>query len=299
MDKKLVQSVFLSVSRAFPHKTAITEPNRSISFEQLNQYANQAASQIIQHGVKNGDVVGLLIEASIDYVIAMLAVLKAGGIFMPIDPETPKKRLGFIIDKTSPKLVITNKPEFAGIFSDYPVAVALLATSPHESALEPEVAVDGNDSAYIIFTSGSTGFPKAIEGQHKGLSHFIHWEMKTFALTESTQVAWLAPPTFDVSLRDIFVPLLSGGTLVIPDAELRKKSAYLPAWLADNKITLMHCVPSLFRMLTREFQESDSSNALPDLQRILLAGEPLYAKDVMAWRELFGERIATAKHESL
>ncbi|TRW90360.1 non-ribosomal peptide synthetase [Candidatus Methylobacter oryzae] len=291
MDKKLVQSVFLGVSRAFPHNTAISEPNRNISFEHLNQCANQAAAQLLQHGVKNGDVVGLLIEASIDYVIAMLAVLKAGGIFMALDPDTPKKRLEFIIDKTAPKRVITNKPEFVEIVSGYPVAVTMLATSLHETALEPEVVVDGNDSAYIVFTSGSTGFPKAIEGQHKGLSHFIHWEMKTFGLTETTRVAWLAPPTFDVSLRDIFVPLLSGGTLVIPDAELRKKTAYLPTWLTDNKVTLMHCVPSLFRMLTREFQEHNSSNALPGLQRILLAGEPLYAKDVIAWRELFGERI--------
>ncbi|MGZ4955727.1 MAG: amino acid adenylation domain-containing protein, partial [Methylobacter sp.] len=291
MDKKLVQSVFLSVSRAFPQNTAISEPNRNISFEQLNQCVNQAALQIAVHDIKSGDVVGLLIGASIDYVIAMLAVLKVGGIFMPLDPETPKKRLEFIFDKTAPKLIITNKPEFAEIVSDYSVAVTMLATPQQETALEPEVVVDGNDSAYIVFTSGSTGFPKAIEGQHKGLSHFIHWEMKTFELTEATRVGWLAPPTFDVSLRDIFVPLLSGGTLVIPDPELRKKTSYLPTWLTDNKVTLLHCVPSLFRMLTKEFQDTAKLNALPDLRRILLAGEPLYAKDVTAWRELFGERI--------
>lgn len=292
MDKKLVHSVFLNVSRMFPQNTAVSEPNRNISFEQLNQCANQAASRIIaDHNIKPGDVVGLLMGPGIDYAIAMLAVLKSGGVFMPLDPDTPKKRLEFIIDKTAPKLVITNKPEFTEIVSDYPVAVTMLATSHQGTAPEPDVVVDGNDSAYIVFTSGSTGFPKAIEGQHKGLSHFIHWEIKTFELTENSRVAWLAPPTFDVSLRDIFVPLLSGGTLVVPDPELRKKTSYLPTWLADRKITLMHCVPSLFRMLTKEFQESGGANALPDLQRILLAGEPLYAKDVTAWRELFGERI--------
>lgn len=291
MDKKLVQSVFLHVSRVFPKNTAITEPNRHISYGQLNQCVNQTALRLAEQGIKNGDVVGLLIGAGIDYVVSMLAVLKVGGIFMPIDPDTPKKRLEFIIDKTAPKLIITNKPEFTGIVADYPVAVAILSALQQGAASEPEIIVDGNDSAYIVFTSGSTGFPKAIEGQHKGLSHFIHWEMKTFGLTENTRVGWLAPPTFDVSLRDIFVPLLSGGTLVVPDPELRKKISYLPAWLAENNVTLLHCVPSLFRMLSKELQDSGDSKPLPDLQRILLAGEPLYAKDVMAWRELFDERI--------
>ena len=289
MDKKLVQSVFLSVSRTFPYNTAISEPDKNISYEQLNQYVNQAALQIAEYDIKNGDVVGLLIGASIDYVVAMLAVLKVGGVFMALDPETPKKRLEYIIHKTSPKLIITHKSELAELVANYPTPVTNLKISPQQSAVEPEILVDGDDSAYIVFTSGSTGFPKAIEGQHKGLSHFIHWEMKAFELTETARVAWLAPPTFDVSLRDIFAPLLSGGTLVIPDPELRKKASYLPTWLADNKITLLHCVPSLFRLLMKE--DLAATNLLPDLQTVLLAGEPLYAKDVMAWRELVGERI--------
>ncbi|MEI6145688.1 MAG: amino acid adenylation domain-containing protein [Methylococcales bacterium] len=289
MDKKLVQSVFLSVSRTFPHNTAISEADRNISYEQLNHCINQAALQIAEYDIKNGDVVGLLIGASIDYVIAMLAVLKVGGVFMAIDPETPKKRLEYIIQKTSPKLIITHKPELNELVADYSITTTILKTSPEQIASEPDVLVDGDDSAYIVFTSGSTGYPKAIEGQHKGLSHFIHWEMKTFELTQNTRAAWLAPPTFDVSLRDIFAALLSGGTLVIPDPELRKKASYLPTWLADNKITLLHCVPSLFRLLMKE--DLAATNLLPDLQTVLLAGEPLYAKDVMAWRDLVGERI--------
>ncbi|MDD5753216.1 MAG: amino acid adenylation domain-containing protein [Methylococcales bacterium] len=287
MDKKLVHSVFLHSSQTFPNNTAIAETNRNISYVQLNQYANQIAASLIEKGIQKGDVVGLLIGTSIDYVVAMLGVLKAGAIFMPLDSETPKKRLDFIIEKTAPKLIITNNPELA---ADYSVPVTLLHEFQPEISSEPEVVVDGNDSAYIIFTSGSTGFPKAIEGQHKGLSHFIHWEMKTFELNENSRICWLAPPTFDVSLRDIFVPLLSGGTLVIPDTEARKKTSYLPTWLAENKITLLHCVPSIFRVLIKEFQDSPHLH-LPDLKKVLLAGEPLYAKDVMAWRELFGERI--------
>ena len=94
VDKKLVQSVFLQVSQNFPHNIAITEPNRQISYAELNQWVNQTAAKLIILGIKKGDVVGLLISASMEYVVAMLAVLKVGGIFLPIEPETPRKRLG-------------------------------------------------------------------------------------------------------------------------------------------------------------------------------------------------------------
>lgn len=287
MDKKLVHSVFLHISQAFPHHTAISEVNGNISYENLNQYVNQIAVLLIEQGIQKGDVIGSSIDPSIDYVASMLAVLKVGAIFMPLDAETPKKRLAFVFEKTAPKQIIRNNTELA----DYSIPVTLLpAFQANKWIAEPDIMVDGNDSAYIIFTSGSTGFPKIIEGQHKGLSHFIHWEIKTFVLDGSARVSWLAPPTFDVSLRDIFVPLLSGGTLVIPDAEGRKKTSYLTMWLAENAITLLHCVPSIFRVLTKEFKDTPNSK-LPDLQKVLLAGEPIYAKDVTAWRELFGERI--------
>jgi amino acid adenylation domain-containing protein len=155
----------------------------------------------------------------------------------------------------------------------------------------PPVAISGDDPSYVVFTSGSTGEPKAILGTHKGLSHFIHWELKEFSLTESVLVSQLSPPTFDVSLRDMLVPLAAGGTLSIPSPETRSRIDALLEFLHVEEITLMHCVPSLFRMLLQELERRPSPKAmLLSLRQVLLAGEPLYASDVQRWRAMFADR---------
>ncbi|MEI6261394.1 MAG: amino acid adenylation domain-containing protein, partial [Deltaproteobacteria bacterium] len=151
---------------------------------------------------------------------------------------------------------------------------------------------DPDDSCYIIYTSGSTGVPKAIEGCYKSLSHFVHWEVKEFGFDERIRVTQLPPVTFDASLRDIFVPLITGGMLCIPEKDTRTNMKALVQWMEEAGITLVHCVPSLFRMITKEIDEGKSGkDVLPELRYILMAGEPLYGKDVSAWMDIVGERV--------
>jgi amino acid adenylation domain-containing protein/non-ribosomal peptide synthase protein (TIGR01720 family) len=149
-----------------------------------------------------------------------------------------------------------------------------------------------DDGLYVMHTSGSTGVPKAILGCHKGLSHFIHWEIREFGIDPDVRVSLLAPPTFDVSLRDIFVPLLAGGTVCIPDLETRNHTSRLVEWLDQAKINLMHCTPSVFRLIMGELDMRQSPTALPALKRVLLAGEPLYGEDVNRWQAIMGNRVA-------
>lgn len=277
MDKKIIQSVFLNTCTHYSERVAISESDSEISYFELNQKSNQLAWGLKDEGINAGDVVALAISPSIDYVIAMLAVLKAGAIFMPIDSGTPKKRLDYILTKIAPKLIVHSQASH--LFSDINIPQKSISTLNSEHSAEPDNLVTGEDSAYIIFTSGSTGLPKAIEGQHKGLSHFIHWEIKEFALTDSCRSSWIAPPTFDVSLRDIFVPLITGGTLYIPSPDTRNNTQHLLAWLMQKQVNLVHCVPSLFRMFASELRED--ARLLTKLKLILLAGEPLYAKDIL------------------
>jgi non-ribosomal peptide synthetase component F len=154
-----------------------------------------------------------------------------------------------------------------------------------------EAVADPDGGCYLLFTSGSTGEPKAILGRHKSLSHFIHWEIKEFQLDHRVRVSLLAAPTFDVSLRDIFIPLLTGGTLCIPSSATRSSASGLFAWIRTAQLHLIHCVPSLFRLISRELaHQPDPRTALPDLQTVFLAGEPVYGQDVREWYSLTGER---------
>ena len=160
--------------------------------------------------------------------------------------------------------------------------MAVTVADHPDTEAEPVAHEDGG--CYVMLTSGSTGEPKAILGCHKGLSHFVHWEVGELGLDETVRASQLAPTTFDVSLRDIFVPLLAGGTVCIPDTETRQSGRLLLRWMEDARVTLIHCVPSILRLLLREM-EAEPGGRLPAVRHLLSAGEALYGADAIRWMD--------------
>ncbi|MEP3114221.1 non-ribosomal peptide synthetase [Nisaea sp.] len=289
MSKLIPHRVFEQTAAANETRTAIEEPGRTITYAALNEAANRAAHGLTKNrALGRGDVVALAMPVSVDYVIALLAVAKAGGVFLPIDPAAPPRRQAQMLSIANPALAISNQP-----IGQHPgLDVVSLDELSLDGTENPEITVEGDDASYIVFTSGSTGMPKAILGSQKGLSHFLHWEIGEFALGADSRISQLAPASFDVSLRDILAPLLAGGTLCIPPDDARTDSRLLLTWLETAKVSLTHCVPSLFRQLMTELgTEHASETRLSDLQHLLLAGEPLYGADVQRWRTLMGSRI--------
>ncbi|MBF0411479.1 MAG: amino acid adenylation domain-containing protein, partial [Desulfamplus sp.] len=293
MNKKILHQVFEHIAENFSDRIAVEEAykeeqqgkqQRTITYRELNAGANKIAHALQEIGVKEGVVVGLSLPAGIDYIIATLAVLKAGGVFMPLDADAPPKRLEFMLKKTEPHIIL-NKESLAKIVSD----------TDKFSDANLEITPDPQSANYIIFTSGSTGEPKAILGRHVSLSHFIHWEISTFGLDENVRASLFAPTTFDVSFRDIFVPLLCGGTVCIPELDTMRNTPRLVDWMENSRITLVHCVPTMFRLIRKELKSRKAINIdynpLPELQNILLAGEALYGSDVIEWMDLVEERI--------
>ena len=288
MNKMIVHSVFERSAADHGDRVAIEEPGNRITYAALNRAANRLAHGLIDaHRVGPGTVVGLHLAPGIEYVTAMLAVTKAGGVFLPLALEAPPRRQEKILATAAPTLVLSAHPD---PLAHVPTRAIDALSGQNED--NPALSVDGDDGCYIVFTSGSTGEPKAILGSHKGLSHFIHWEMATFGDGVETRVSQLAPPTFDVSLRDMLFPLLSGGTLCVPDADTRTDSRALLAWLEAAAVTHVHCVPSLFRQLTADLAAQEKPETrLPALRHILLAGEPLYGADIQRWQAAMGRRI--------
>jgi len=274
-------------------RPAISAPSGTTTYTELQQRAAAVTAGLASYGTRAGAVVGLWLPAGRDYVAALLGATGAGAAFLPLATDTPPQRLARMLETGDPAVILTTtdledaaRHALAAADREVPLLAIDTLSPGRTTPIDP----DPNQPGYLLFTSGSTGQPKAVAGRSAGLLQFIDWEIREFDIGAACRISWLAAPTFDVSLRDILVPLLAGGTLCIPDADSRTQPQALVDWLQTVGVTQVHCVPSLFRLLLTEI-ETRSGDVLPRLQRILLAGEPLYARDVRRWRRTMGERI--------
>lgn len=311
-DKKVLHTLIDDFALNFPKQNAIYEANSYTTYGELKTNSDSFSKLLLSHNLEKGMAVCLYLTKGTDYVTSLLAVNKAGGIFLPVEPEYPLLRSAFLINKAQPSFFVTiegfenqlyNLLEQVTYDSSYKVVIFSKDYKKFSVVdREKEVCqihlssvtlptITGDDSNYLLYTSGSTGKPKIIEGSHKSLSHFIHWEVNVFALDTSSRVSQLAPISFDVSLRDIFVPLLAGGMLIVPPTQLTKDPRRLLSWIVDEQISLMHIVPSLFRFLMIEMESyKEIKTHLESLKYVFLAGEALYGKDVEQWRSMIHDQ---------
>lgn len=234
LNKKSLHAVIDHLLTQGGQRIAIEDGAGGIDYAELDARSRALGHALKARGVGPGEIVALPMPASIDYVVALLATVRAGGIFMPLDPAYPETRIKQIFQLAKPRLLVLRAGEEAlgaRLAACAEAAVDTLcidgahAGAASLPALPPLPVVAGDDdTGYLIHTSGSTGTPKLIAGRNKGISHFVHWEVGELGVDAAVRASIFSPPTFDVSLREIFVPLLAGGTLVIPDADTDRKS---------------------------------------------------------------------------
>jgi amino acid adenylation domain-containing protein len=310
-DQHNVHESFSNMAEQFGQHIALEAPDRRVTYAELEANSNQLANFLIRAGAVKGSAVAILAEDRCTIITAILGVMKAGCAFVPLDASFPHARLEKMFGLARPEwflielgfldkvasvsaaaglraaVVLLDKPGPARADHTHLTLLNGLADRPNIS--RPRVQTGADDLSYIYFTSGSTGLPKAIAGRAPSLAHFIRWEIETFGIGVGTRVSQITSHAFDACLRDIFVPLCAGGTVCIAE----QRGAALPPdrlldWIDRERINLVHCVPSVFRMLLGEPLRTDH---FPALRHILLAGEPLYPADVKRWVSLFGQRI--------
>ena len=297
MTFESVQEMFSGRVAEFESRTAIERGERSVTYAELETQSNRLANFLLEGGAGKGTMVGLLTGDPIRIITAILGVLKAGAVFVPLDPTFPDGRLRTMREQVQPQFYVTEHRYLAKLdnLDERASRAAKIVCfdggdyASYERSEHPGLPSDPEAPCSIYFTSGSTGRPKAILGRLKGIDHFIRWQIETVGAGPGTRVTQLASPAFDGFLKDIFVPLCSGGVACAPESrDILMDPPRLRDWLNHKQVEVLHCVPSVLRALLNEGLNNDHFSAM---RYVVLAGEALYPADVKRWLDVFGERI--------
>ena len=232
-------------------KAAIKFDDSEISYEDLEKQVNQLAHYLIQQGVGKGDYVAVSLPRSIELVIALLAIMKSGAAYLPLDPNFPDKRLEFMLEDSEAKYLFTTK-KFSPSFNTN--AQVLLSEEVFLKVLEypslpVDVKVDINEIAYMMYTSGSTGKPKGVMVTHKNLVNFLFSMMNEPGIEVHDKLLSITTISFDIAGLELFLPLLKGATLVIANDETAKDSRLMLEVLKNEEITMLQATPTTWQML--------------------------------------------------
>ncbi|WP_369165426.1 amino acid adenylation domain-containing protein [Streptomyces sp. AFD10] len=254
-----------------PAAEALRDGDRSWSYGEFDADADRIARLVAEHGVRRGDTVAVAVPRSAELVLAVHAVQRAGAAYLPVDPTQPAARIGSQLQDGGAVLLITHPaaplPEEA---AEYLPALDITADEVPRFTTTLDTPSPA-DPAYLLFTSGSTGRPKGVSVPHSAVVNRLRWAQDTYRLNEDDRVLLKTPSTFDVSVWELFWPLLAGATLVAAGPEDHRDPAALARLLREHRITTVHFVPSMLAAFTGVAGPDDCAS----LRRVLASGETL------------------------
>ncbi|MFD9959505.1 non-ribosomal peptide synthase/polyketide synthase [Amycolatopsis sp. NPDC058986] len=247
-----------------PDATAVMFEDERVSYMDLNARANRLARWLVNRGVGAGSVVAVSVPRSVELVVALYAIHKAGAAYLPVDRDYPAERVAFMLADATPAVVLDDLTPFA-------------ESADHDES-DLAVEIDPECPAYVIYTSGSTGRPKGVVVPHAGIVNRLLWMRAEYGLSTDDRVLQKTPSSFDVSVWEFFWPLITGATLVVAKPEGHRDPAYLAELIQRAGVTTVHFVPSMLRL----FLEEPGSARCDALRRVLCSGEALPA-DLATW----------------
>ncbi|OCA53123.1 Tyrocidine synthase 3 [Photorhabdus namnaonensis] len=280
-----------------PEATALAYQEQTLSYAELNARANRLAHQLIALGVVPDQPVAICVSRSPVVVVALLAVLKAGGAYVPLDPTYPLERLAYILNDTTPSVVLADATGRAALGDEALSGLTVLDpnTLPDQSDRNPQVAaLTPRHLIYIIYTSGSTGQPKGVMVEHQAVYQRHLGFNESYAVTAQDRLLQFASFAFDVSVEECFSTLCNGATLVMRDDSWLTSMSEFIALARQNRITVLS-LPALFwsELVARD----DNALSLPDcLRLIIIGGEAVKKSAIQDWfvRELHRPRLLNA-----
>jgi len=263
-----------------PDEIAVSFCGNRLTYRELDRRANQVAHRLCAAGVGPESVVPVCLGRSLELVVALLGVLKAGGAYLPLDPEHPLERLTGIVSESGARFVVT-APEMDLPGHEVLTIDGTWASITDEPTDRPVSSTSGDNLAYVIYTSGSTGQPKGVMNTHAGVVNRLRWTQDRYGLDAADRVLQKTPYGFDVSVWEFFWPLSAGARLVLAEPGGHRDVAYLVDVINHEGITTIHFVPSMLQ----SFLASPALVPLPSLRRVLCSGEALTRAHIEKFRE--------------
>ncbi|MBT2675091.1 amino acid adenylation domain-containing protein [Streptomyces sp. ISL-14] len=283
-EQQPVTELIATVAVRHPDRVAVRQGDIALTYGELVARAEAVARRLVARGCEVGDIVGVTGPRGIGFLVGLLGVLRSGATAFPLDPALPEGRRRHLLEIGRPGLFVrvTEDESDGAAPSLLPdgrqtVDVGARGLLPQEAADSGETRlpeVSAADPAYLFFTSGTTGLPKGVLGRHGSLSHFLTWQAAEFGIGPDDRCSQLTSVSFDVMLRDTFLALVSGGTVVVPEPadELGGKAVF--RWLERERVTVLHAAPTV---LQTWLLDAPDEVRLDDLRLTFCAGEPLKA----------------------
>lgn len=291
----LLHHLLESSAQRHPQRVAVVDGERSLTYAQLDERVNQVTHLLLESGVARGERVGLYLQKSLEAVVGIYAILKAGASYVPLDFQAPVTRLAYIAgncgirrlltagagadqwgllrDAGAPveTLVVLDAP--APPSGDVPAGVFAVGTAEidRQPTSDPGVSTIDLDLAYILYTSGSTGEPKGVKLSHRNALAFVEWAVATFEVSPDDRLSSHAPLHFDLSIFDLYAAAMAGAAVVLVPASASAFPAEVAGFIKRNGITIWYSVPSILSMLT--LRGGLKGDDFPTLRTILFAGE--------------------------
>ncbi|MEQ5838801.1 amino acid adenylation domain-containing protein [Paraburkholderia acidicola] len=270
-----VHRLFERHAHAHPDDEALVYGETSLSYGELNARANRLAHWLIQQGIGVETKVGVAAERSVELVVALLAIMKAGAAYVPLDPSYPADRLAYMQADSGLGLLLCQRgialPEVAGVRR---IDLDTLDVTGCANS-NPAVPLHGANLAYVIYTSGSTGRPKGVGNRHDALYNRLEWMQQAYGLQRGETVLQKTPFSFDVSVWEFFWPLMVGARLAVAAPGAHRDPAQLAAAIVTHRVSTLHFVPS---MLQAFVASGHASRCAGVLRRIVCSGEALPAE---------------------
>jgi len=282
-----LHDLFEARVRETPDAEAVVAGEERLTYRELNARANRLAHALRQKGVQRNDIVGLAVERNADIAIGILAILKAGAGYLPLDPDYPKDRLAFIVGDAMARLVLVSSDVAASLQLEAAECLDIATAGDGLPDTDPDAATAPEDLAYVIYTSGSTGKPKGVLVTHANVARLFSATDPWFAFGPHDTWTLFHSYAFDFSVWELWGALLYGGRLVIVPYWVSRDPAAFRKLLVDERVTILNQTPSAFRQLVQA--DLDEAPAPYALREIIFGGEALELQSLKPWIERYGD----------